>query len=141
MRTVLRRLVVLGLTFAAGACGDDTFDPTNENVAGAYAAETFTITTTEGVEDLLALGAEVTITLAADGTTTGRLFVPDGEEEGGDLERDLTGTWTLADGIVTFDHESDTFIRDVQFTASEDRLTSEGTFGPQTLHLVLRKNG
>ena len=140
MRTVIRRMA-LGLALAAAACSDETFDPTNENVAGAYSAETFTITTAGGVEDLLALGAEVTITLAADGTTTGRLFVPDGEEEGGDLERDLTGTWTLADAIVTFDHESDTFIRDVQFTATEDRLTSEGLFGPQTLRLVLRKNG
>lgn len=140
MPTVLRCLA-LGLALAAAGCGDDAFDPTNENVAGAYSAETFTVTRAGGVEDLLALGAEVTIALAADGTTTGRLFVPDGEEEGGDLERDLTGTWTLADDIVTFDHESDTFIRDVQFTPTEGRLTSEGIFGPETLRLVLRKNG
>ena len=141
MRASIRRVVTAGLLVLAPACSDDPFEPTDENVAGAYDAETFTTTTSTGTTDLLATGAEATITLAADGTTTGRLFLPGGNEDGSDFDADLTGTWTLADGIVTFDHESDTFIRDVEFTAGENRLTSQGAFGPVTYRLVLRKQG
>jgi hypothetical protein len=42
---------------------------------------------------------------------------------------------------VTFDHEADTFIRDVDFTASRGRLSGEITGGDQTLRLVLVRTG
>lgn len=90
--------------------------------------------------DLLALGAIVGVSLAPDGTSSGRLFVPGGAEGGGDLDEDLAGTWTLAGSTVTFNQTADTFIRDAEFTASRNRLTGEGAFGDQTIRLELTKN-
>jgi hypothetical protein len=123
-----------------GCSDDDSFSPTLDNVAGSYSAATFTVTSAAGTLDLLALGAEVTVDLAVDGTTTGQLFVPGAGEDGEDVEADLTGTWTLDSSTVTFSQDADTFIRDVEFTASEDRLTGEGTFDEETVRLVLSKS-
>ena len=140
MRSRLVSLSALALAGLLVGCGDDDpFSPTVDNVSGSYSAETFTLTTDAGTVDLLALGAEITVELAADGTTTGQLFVPgDGVNEE-DFEADLTGTWTLTDSTVTFSQDADTFIRDVEFTASENRLTGEETFGEETVRLVLGK--
>jgi hypothetical protein len=54
-------------------------------------------------------------------------------------DADLAGTWTLSGSTVTFNQAADTFIRDVEFEASENRLTGEGTFGEETIRLVLIK--
>ena len=78
----------------------------------------------------------MTLNLATDGTTTGQLFVPGGDEDGGDLDADLTGTWTLSGSTVTFDQAADTFFPDVEFTAEQDRLTGEGDFGDESIRLV-----
>ena len=99
MRTSMPRVVLLTWALGLGACGGDgesSFSPTVANVAGSYVALSFTVTSSVGTTDLLALGSTVTVALAADGTTTGRLFVPGGAEGGGDLDEDLAGTWTLA---------------------------------------------
>jgi hypothetical protein len=139
MRSLIFPGVALGLTIAFAACGDDSFSPTEETVAGSYAASTFTLETSAGTTDLLELGAVASITLAADGTTTGEIFVEGGAEDGGDLDENLTGTWTLTGSTVTFDQGADTFVRDVEFTAGRDRLTGEGTFDEGTIRLVLTK--
>ncbi len=140
MRVWIARWVAFGLTIVLPACGgDDSFSPTVETVAGSYTATTFTLTTSAGPTDLLALGALVEVTLAADGTTSGQLFVPGGAEGGGDLDEDLTGTWSLAGSTVTFNQTADTFIRDAEFTATRNRLTGEGTFGDVTILLVLTR--
>jgi hypothetical protein len=132
------RGVALTLTIALAACSDDNFSPTVENVAGSYTASTFTYETAAGTTDLLALGAVVSIDLDADGTTTGEIFLEDGGEDG-DLDESLAGTWTLDGSTVTFDQTADTFIRDVEFTADEDRLAGEDTFDDVTIRLVLSK--
>ena len=139
MRSLTLRGSTLALTIALAACGDD-FSPTVENVAGSYAASTFTQRTDAGTTDLLALGAVVSIELAEDGTTTGEIFIEGAGEGGGDLDEDLAGTWTLTGSTVIFDQDADTFIRDVEFTADEDRLTGEDTFDDVTIRLVLTKS-
>jgi hypothetical protein len=139
MRSSTMGGVALTLTIALAACGDDNFSPTVETVAGSYTASTFTYETAAGTTDLLALGAVVSIDLAADGTTTGEIFVEEGGEGGGDLAESLAGTWTLDGSTVTFDQTADTFIRDLEFTVDEDRLTGEDTFDDVTIRLVLSK--
>jgi hypothetical protein len=146
MPALLRRPVTLCVVLLIAACGDDdgssdSFSPSVENVSGNYTATSFTITTSAGTLDLLALGSSVEVTLAPNGTTTGRLFVPGGDEDGGDLDEDLTGTWILSGSIVTFSQTADTFIQDAPFTASRDQLTGEGTFGGETVRVVLTKTG
>ena len=140
MRALISRMFALGITVVLAACGgDDGFEPSVETVAGSYAASTFTVTTPAGAANLLATGALVSVTLAADGTKTGRLFVPNGADDGSDLDEDLAGTWSLSGSTVTFNQGADTFLRDVQFTASQNQLTSEGEFNGVTIHVVLTK--
>ena len=142
MRSIIVRRSLMVLAVGAMACsGDDSFSPTVETVAGSYTATTFTLSSVVGTINLLGGGATVTLNLATDGTTTGRLFVPDGDEDGSDLDADLTGTWSLTDSTVTFEQSADTFIPDVDFIASSNRLTGEGTFSGGTLRLVLTKQG
>ena len=121
------------------SCGADGFSPTVELVAGTYQATTFTFNGGSGTTDLLATGASVTITLASDGTTSGRMVVPGVGAGGGDLDADLAGTWALTGVTVTFDQAADTFMRDVPFTAEPSRLRGEGTFGEEVVVLVLTK--
>lgn len=120
------------------ACSDAAA-PTIESVAGLYDATTFTVDQGSGPEDLLSKGSFIDLTLKVDGTTAGRLFVSGGAEGGGDLDADLTGTWTLDSTTVTLSHVVDTFLRDMTFTVEAGRLVGEETFSEATLRVVLTK--
>jgi hypothetical protein len=110
-----------------------------DNVAGTYTATTFTTTSGTVTTDQLAAGASFTITLAPDRTTTGRLFVPGADEGGGDLDADMAGTWTLSGSTVEFAQTADTFVRDMPFIATRDRLQGEATFSGTTVRVTLTK--
>ena len=136
----MRAIIGLTLALALGSCGgEETFSPTMETVAGSYTASSLTLSSSVGTTDLLALGSTVAIALALDGTTSGRLFVPGGADDGSDLDVDLNGTWTLSGSTVTFNQAGDTFIRDVEFTAKPNQLNGEGVFSGATIRLVLGK--
>jgi hypothetical protein len=136
----LRAILALALALALGSCGgEDTFSPTVETVAGSYTASLLTLSSSVGTTDLLALGSTVAITLAVGGTTSGRLFVPGGADDGSDLDVDLAGTWALSGSTVTFQQAGDTFIRDVEFTAGPNELNGEGMFSGAIIRLVLGK--
>jgi hypothetical protein len=140
MRSLIGSRGALALAVALSGCGDDdSFSPTIETVAGSYSATAFTVTTADGTLDLLARGSQVTLTLAADGTTSGQLLIPGGGEDGEGVDADLTGTWALDGSTVTFDQAADTFFPDVEFTAGRDRLTGEASFGDESVRLVLTK--
>ena len=130
---------ITGAAVVLLACGDDPFAPTVENMAGSYGATTFTTTNSGTTTNHLAAGASFTLTLAADGTTTGRLFVPGGDEGGGDFDADLAGTWTLTGKTIEFAHTADTFVRDMPFTAERNSLRGTATFSGTTIRVVLAK--
>ena len=138
MRTMIRRGVALCLAVGLAACGDDNdggFSPTVDDVAGSYSATAFTL----GTVDLLALGATVTATLDADGSTSGQLFVPGGAPNG-DLDESLEGTWSLSGTTVTFNPSASTVLTDVDFAAAPNTLTGEGIYMGSVLRLVLTKD-
>lgn len=142
MRTMIRRGAALCLALALAACGDDDLHPvgpTVDEVAGSYSASVFTLNSGEGEFDLLALGATVTATLDPDGTTSGRLFVP-GVGEGGNVDEDLAGTWTLEGTTVTFSPTASTLISDVDFAVGPNTLTGEGIYQGAVLLLVLTRD-
>jgi hypothetical protein len=139
MRRRAVRFAPAALLLLLACGGSDSFTPTEETVAGTYEASTFTLTSFSGTTDLLLAGATVDATLAPDGTTSGRLFVPGGEEDGSDLDEDLTGTWTLTGQTVTFNQTSDTFIGEAEFTAGRNTLTAEGTVPEGSIFLQLVK--
>lgn len=139
MRRRASRFAPAALVLLLACGGSDSFTPTEETVAGAYEATAFTVTSGAGTTDLLGAGATVDATLAPDGTTSGRLFVPGADEDGSDLDEDLTGTWTLAGQTVTFDQTADTFIGEAEFIAGNNTLTAEGTFIGLSVFLQLVK--
>lgn len=100
---------------------------------------TFTTITDGNTVDWLAAGASLRITLAPNGTTSGRLIIPGGDEDGGDLDEDLSGTWTLEDGTIRFSQSADTFMRDMPFTIGDGRLSGDRTFGDVRIQVVLLK--
>jgi hypothetical protein len=129
-------LLLLALV-AVAACGDDSTGPSRADVAGDYRATTLTADIGGQTVDVLAAGVTLDLTLRSDGTTTGRFFVPaalneDGE---GDLDADLSGTWTLNGNTVTFQQSADTFVRDASFTFRNDRLE----FDDGEIRVVLTK--
>jgi hypothetical protein len=139
---MIRRGVVLCMALALAACGgddDDGFNPTVDDVAGSYSASAFTLTSGNGDFDLLAIGASVTATLNADGTTTGRLQVP-GVGGGGAIDEDLAGTWSLSGTTVTFSPSASSLLTDVDFAVGPGTLTGEGVYMGAVLLLVLTKD-
>jgi hypothetical protein len=140
---MIRRGVVLCVALALAACGgddDDGFNPTVDDVAGSYSASAFTLTSGNGDFDLLAIGASVTATLNADGTTTGRLQVPGGVGGAGAIDEDLAGTWSLSGTTVTFSPSASSLLTDVDFAVGPSTLTGEGVYQGAVLLLVLTKD-
>lgn len=112
---------------AATACDDPLIS--EEEVAGAYEVTRLLVTEDGSTFDALEMETNLEIVLHEDGTTTGHFFFPsdEGEEDSG-VDADLTGTWDLEDGRLTFDHEADTFLRDVVFEVEGDDLVSDHLF-------------
>ena len=136
MRTQLcasRTLTATLLLTAAVACGDGPTSPSVEAVTGTYTATQ--LTTTEGgtSTNQLAAGASITLTLNANGTTSGRFIVP------GELDADLTGTWTLSGTTVSLSHSADTFLTDTDFQVQGNRLVGDETFGSTRVQVTLTK--
>lgn len=137
-------MALLAATAAFGACDDDNDpnvpDDEMQVVAGSYTALTLNTTETGGVIDWLDAGGILTLNLQANGATTGRLFLPGADEDGSDVDADLTGTWELEDGEVELDHDADTFLRDMEFDFGNGVLTGEEDFGDTTVRVVLSRN-
>ena len=124
----------------AGGCADDPNVPP-AGVPGSYYATTFTVTSNGPPVNLLALGASFTMTLGADHTTSGRLFIPSSITGGESVDESLAGTWQQSHDTVYFDGAADTFVRDVPFVIRGASLASEyNTPGGQLL-VTLSKYG
>ena len=95
------------LAVAAVVACSDPFTPTIENVAGTYRLARLTAIYGTASMEWVARGGTLTITLEANGTTTGRLFLLGADESGADFDVDMAGTWTLVDGVVVFNQGAD----------------------------------
>lgn len=140
LKTAHARAAMLALAAAAtlAACSDDDpAGPTSEEVAGSYVATTFTITSGGGVVDLLESGSTLELTLDADGTTAGRLFIPDLDAEG-DFDVDLTGTFVIRGDRIEITTGEDVFIDDVDFRYRSGRLTASFS-GTEEVVVVLER--
>jgi hypothetical protein len=126
------RTLTASVFLAAALACDDPTGPSVEAVAGTYTATQ--LTTTEGgtITNQLAAGASITLTLNANGTTSGRFIVPGAPEE------DLTGTWTLRGSIVNLSHSADTFLRDTAFQVRGNTLVGDETFASWTATVRVR---
>jgi hypothetical protein len=123
------------------SCGEDEgFSPSLESVAGVYHATSLTATQNGIDANLLALGTTLSLVLNSDGTLSGRLFAPGGDEDGSDLDVDLNGTWQLSGSRVTFTTPgADTFVDSMTFTVEPNRLVGDESFGQTRLRVVLTR--
>ena len=141
MRTLIlaswSRPLILMAAVALAGCDDDVAEPTIEEVAGEYLGVQFTARSESGTVDLIENGAEVVIVLHADGTTTGHLFIPDGEPGGEDMERDLAGHWAIEGTRIDLDHDS--FLAAMHFRWRGDGLIEGELEGGLTYELRLAR--
>ncbi len=80
------------------------------------------------------------ITLRPDGTTTGALIVPAAANNGNAVTASMDGTFAQQGTLVTFEQSADTFVRDMQFIASDQALAGSGSFSGATIVIVLRRS-
>jgi hypothetical protein len=125
------------LTLAVAACDDDPNAPAGPT--GEYEATSWTATSGGRTTDVLEAGGSFTITLTSQGTTTGHLFIPASVSGEGDLDSDLTGTWTQSGSTIQFDHAADTFVRDMPFTIQGSTLIGDRTFGDLRVRATLTR--
>ncbi len=133
-----RRRISAVLMLACLACSSD--NGPSGSPEGTWTATELTATIDGDETDLLAAGAELTVTLTAAGTTTGTLVVPGAFTESGTEETfDLAGTYDYdaATGTVTFDHAGDTFIRDTDWTLNGNQLHGEFVSGTTSVSATL----
>lgn len=128
--------IALVLIVAIG-CVDQ--GPTMFSLAGEYEATAFTSNDGTQVIDHLAANDTITITLTANGATTGLLVVHGGAADGGTLRADLQGAWTLVDDVVNLSHTADTFLRDMPFLVSDRQLIGEEVFDGVRVRVVLTR--
>ena len=131
MRQIPRLLAVGAVVATAVACSD-SFQPSVSNVSGIYQAQSFTTTDNAGTHDWIVAGASLELLLTPQGTSSGQLVVPDTTASGGFLIALLIGSWTLTGDIIKFDQAVDTFVRDLAWIATKDRLTADQTLGTGT---------
>lgn len=118
--------------------GCDSTDP--NPLAGTFVATSFVATETgEAPMDILALGGELTISIAQNNSTTGILTIPGDLTGGSDLSFSMNGTATRTGNTVTFDQEEDTFVRDLDWTFSGNTLNASQSFVGVSLAITLTR--
>jgi hypothetical protein len=113
-----RALLLIGLPAIVWACGGSD-EPSDTPIAGTYAATFFQTTGSSGQRNEIAAGSTLTISLAANGTTTGHLHVA---ASGANpvFDSDLAGTWSATGNVVDFVQVADNFVDDILFTWGSD---------------------
>jgi hypothetical protein len=131
-------------TIILGACSGDSLGPVPVDPApGLYSASAdvdaavFTTEREGETIDWLERGALLQLSLYDNGTTEGRLFVPGMNGDGGDMDEDLTGTWTKSGSTLHLQHSADTFLRDMPLTIEANRLVGDHTFSGTRVRVTL----
>ncbi len=135
MRHALTHVLLVGGLTSAVACGDPL---TPESIAGTYTATTFTLSG-QVSGDVLAAGGNLAITLNANGTTSGSMFVPASPNDGVDFNADMAGTFSLVNDSLNFSQDADTFVRDLAWTVNGNTIEGAGTFSGVTITVVLSR--
>ncbi|PYO93153.1 MAG: hypothetical protein DMD62_10755 [Gemmatimonadetes bacterium] len=125
----------LVVAVAAVACSD-SFKPTTETIGGVYELQTLTTDSAGVHRDLVAAGASLELMLAPGGQVIGELWLPVDTLM---AFADMLGTWTLSGKTVHFTQNVDTFVRDMDWIASESGLSADKTFGSVRVRATLKR--
>jgi hypothetical protein len=137
--TIRRAIRGVGLFAVLASFGcDDSSGPAS--AAGTYTATSFTSTPTGGApRNEIAAGSTIDLVLTPGGTTSGHFHLA---AFAGDpaVDFDLTGTWTIVGSTVDFEHDADTFIRDMDFTFDGNTLVGDRTFTGGRVQVTLTRD-
>lgn len=137
MKQIPRLLAVTAIA-AAVACSD-SFKPTVDNVSGIYLVQSFTTDSAGTSKDWIAAGATLELLLSPGGEVGGQLIMPGVPSDTATFIALMNGTWTLTGKTVHLSQIADTFVRDMDWIASENRLSGDATFGAVHMTVVLKK--
>ena len=133
------RLVLVSLlAFAPSACADDPIVPP-AGAPGDYRATKLALSTSGPPVNLLAVGASLSLTLADDHTTSGRLQLPAAATGGEPVDVSLSGSWRQSNDTVFFSGPADTFIRNVPFLLRGATLVADNTESGTRVQVTLTK--
>ena len=119
MLPFMRRMLVCSL-LVAGACrGTTNPDP----IVGTFLATTFqSAAMGQAAVNVLAQGGTLGVNVANNFTTVGTLIVPAVVNSGVTFTASLAGTAVRTDSTVRFNLPADSFVRDLTFTLTRNRL-------------------
>jgi len=133
MRT--RLVGASAIVLLSGGCGNGT-GPSSALV-GTYVATVFSVTPTgQAAINVLAAGGSLTISIAANNTTTGSLFIPASINGGTAFNADMAGSVTLTGTSVSFQQSADTFVRDLTWTFSNSTLSVSSQSAGDAAHTI-----
>jgi hypothetical protein len=131
----MQHRATLGLllaTVALVACNDNPNHPAEPGLEGTYTATAFTVVTPDTVFDLLAEDVSLSITLAADGTTTGSQIVSG-------TVTDLTGQWDTTAATLRLHLGTPGLLTRTVFVIGPNRLQGDTQIDSFVFHLTLTK--
>ena len=135
--SIRSRLFPAALLLVLAGCSDDPIGPAD--IAGPYTATTLNVVEGPDTTNILTGGGSLTITLNANGTTSGQLFVPAALNNGTEVNASMDGTFAITNGIVRFDQAADTFVRDMPFTPAGKTLSGNVDFSGSRVIVVLTR--
>lgn len=126
-------------------CADNSTEPvtpklTVDMVKGNYSTIAFNLTENGTSTDILAEGGHININLLIDRTTTGQFFIPKTiSGDSLDINLSLEGTFVIVNDSVAFQHNADTFIRDIKWAFQENKLTGRFSSSSANIFVQLQK--
>ena len=131
VRTLPHLLLFAGATLSA--CTDTPSQPSGPRLEGTYRVTTLAFASPDTVFDLLPDVDSLTLTLHADGTTSGSqaiLSVP---------PTDLAGRWDTTAATLHLHIAAPSFLSRISFTIAPAQLLGELPLPPNTLRIALTK--
>ncbi len=115
--------LVLALAAMGIACSGGTTEP-SPSLEGNYVSTVFRITPAgQAAIDVQSAGGTLTISITANGQTTGNLLVPASVNGGTVFTASMAGTASKSGNSVSFTQAADTFVRDLTWSLAQNGLS------------------
>ena len=137
MSTTHRWLGRAAVTAALGALGCSSTTTIPRDTVVTYAAIMWMITEAGVETNALQAGATLDLELTEEGRASGTLFMPAAINNGTDLSADMTGTYTITEGILRFAQTADTFVREVGWDVDGQELIASEVVDGATVFVIL----
>lgn len=130
-------LTAFMIAVGATSCSDAT---TPTFITGTYVLTQLTVSSnTVPATDLMVVGANGELTLAAGGVTSGRIFIPTTTATGPGATLDFGGQWTFDDDQILITTNTDTFLGNMPLSVQLNQLVGDKTFGNVRIQITFTR--